>query len=223
MSSPSAEEGAAAYTPFQLRLYDALVLGFVSRVAWRCSPARMQDQYQRHLTGRHLDLGPGTGYFLDRCGLPGDAPHLVLVDLNLNSLRTAAQRLRRYDPVSLRRDVLEPLDLGSEYAGPRGFGSVGMNFLLHCLPGDFAAKGVVFEHLQPYLAPGARVFGATVVADPEAHRHPLSRLQLWWLNRSGVFHNMRDRTADLEAVLTRHFAHVEVRRVGAVALFEAHH
>jgi hypothetical protein len=219
MSSKSAD-GAAVYSRFMLSWYDTVVLGAVSKFAWRCSRERMQDQYDRNVGASHLDLGPGTGYFLDHTGFPVPDPRLVLVDLNVNSLAATARRLERYRPVQLQRDVLEPLDLGDER-----FDSVGMNFLLHCLPGSFdgadGGKGVVFEHLLPYLNPGATVFGSTVVGDREAHANPLSRTQFWWLNKQRVFSNTGDRLADLESLLRRHFPHVQVTRVGAVALFEA--
>jgi hypothetical protein len=63
------------------------------------------------------------------------------MDLNPAPLEVAAQRLRRYRPNTHRANALEPFGLP-----PGAFDSVGLNWLLHCLPGDIATKSVVFDH-----------------------------------------------------------------------------
>jgi hypothetical protein len=52
---------------------------------------------------------------------------------------------------SVRADALQPLPVPA-----RQFDSVGMNFLLHCLPGDWPAKGSVFAHAATALQPGGQ-------------------------------------------------------------------
>jgi hypothetical protein len=56
--------------------------------------------------------------------------------------------------------VLEPyqLDLGP-------FASIGLNYVLHCLPGDLVEKAVVSDNLKPFLAPGGGVFGASLLSE----------------------------------------------------------
>lgn len=66
-------------TPWFLRLYDPLVLGFFARVVWRCPTRRLVAHYARHVGRRHLDIGPGTGYFLKHARLPTGV-HITLVD-----------------------------------------------------------------------------------------------------------------------------------------------
>lgn len=58
---------------FLLNLYDPFVLGPVARFVWRCPTPRLIEGYRRHVRDRHLDVGPGTGFFLDRSGLPAGA------------------------------------------------------------------------------------------------------------------------------------------------------
>lgn len=51
-ASPTAAEvkaGQAVYTPLTLALYDAFVLGFSCRFAWRCPRARMLAFYNRNV------------------------------------------------------------------------------------------------------------------------------------------------------------------------------
>ena len=57
--------GQSEYTPFFLRIYDPVILGLFTRVMWRCPASRMVERYRRHIRPPHLDVGPGTGYFLE--------------------------------------------------------------------------------------------------------------------------------------------------------------
>src|SRR5687767_5061792 len=92
--------GAAIYSPRTLRAYDAFVHGFSNPVAWRCPTRELRALYERHVSSRHLDVGVGTGYFLDRCPWPTPSPAIVLLDLNAETLRFAGERIRRYAPVT---------------------------------------------------------------------------------------------------------------------------
>ncbi len=143
-------KGAAAYTKAALSLYDLFVLGFSNSFAWKCPSQDILNFYNQHITERHLDVGVGTGYFLDKCRFPSSTPTIALIDLNPNSLRATAKRLRRYSPSCHLSDVLQPIDAGiSEYS------SIGLNYLLHCLPGHLASKSMVFGNLKPFLRTGA--------------------------------------------------------------------
>ncbi|MFF9099518.1 class I SAM-dependent methyltransferase [Streptomyces rubrogriseus] len=209
------QTAAAFYRRPMLAAYDLFVLGLMSRLMWRCPPGRMLAHYDRQVGASHLDIGPGTGWFLDRCRFPVRTPSITLLDLNEVALATAAHRIRRYRPETLVGDAFRPLA-----AGPARFDSVGLNFLLHCLPGTMAEKSVVFDHVAPFLRPGARVFGSTVLGEGPHHTRRSGKL-LAKLNRSGVFNNLGDGTAALDEQLRARFTDVETARVGAVCLFAA--
>lgn len=210
----SVEAGQAVYSPFVLSVYDAFVLGFSNHVLWRCPTAELKALYDRNVGARHLDIGVGTGYFLDRARWPVPTPAITLLDLNPNSLAAAASRIGRYAPRTVVADALAPLpDLGR-------FDSVGLCYLLHCLPGAIPAKAAVFDHVRPLLAPGAHVFGATIVQGDAPRGWAAQRLMELY-NSKGIFSNRDDRAEDLEAALRSRFADVRVGLEGAVALFEA--
>jgi SAM-dependent methyltransferase len=214
LSSPGSEAGQAVYTPFTLAFYDTLVLGVSFRAIWKCPAARMLAHYNDHVSANHLECGPGTGYFLDRCRFPAP-PRLVLIDLNPACLDRAARRLERYRPEAHRRDLLEPFGLD----GP-GFDSIGLNLVLHCLPGDLPAKAVVFDHAARSLNPGGVIFGATLTgrgADLGIAASGLTR----FYNRKRIFCNTEDDAAGLERELARRFARTGVEMCGAAALFWA--
>lgn len=217
-SSPPEERiraGADSYRRPMLSIYDWVVLGLISRWVWRCPRRKMLAHYNVHVGARHLDIGPGTGWFLDNCRFPTSVPSITLLDLNEVVLATAAHRIRRHHPVVRTGDVFKTLDLGDTH-----YDSVGMNFLLHCLPGTIAQKSVAFDHITPFLAPGARVFGSTVVGIDGPHtKRSFALLQR--LNRSAVFSNLDDRAEDIGEQLRLRFTDVELSQVGTVCLFSA--
>jgi ubiquinone/menaquinone biosynthesis C-methylase UbiE len=207
--------GQAVYNRLVLATYDMLVLGLSCRLAWRCPKAEMLAQYDRNVGQRHLEIGVCTGYFLERCQFPDPRPRITLLDLNPTVLRVGAARLSRYRPTSVRADALQPLPV------PAGqLDSVGMNFLLHCLPGDWPAKGSVFAHAAMALQPGGRAFGSTILGRGVA-TNPLARTLMRTYNRKGIFNNREDDLAGLEQQLASHFAEYRVAVRSTVALFEA--
>jgi Methyltransferase domain len=93
-----------------------------------------------------LDVGVGTGYFLDHCRFPSHTPRVALMDLNRNSLDFASRRLTRYKPETYIRNVLEPVSIDAAK-----FDSVGINYLLHCLPGTIESKWAALDHLKTLI------------------------------------------------------------------------
>lgn len=206
--------GQAPYSPLVLSIYDVVVLGISNHLLWRCPTAKLRNLYDRNVSGRHVDIGVGTGYFLDQARWPVGDPAITLVDLNPNSLRAAARRIGRFAPRAILADALQPMPL----EGP--FESAGLCYLLHCLPGTLSEKAAVLDHLRPCLAPGARVFGATIVSEGGSQSRA-ARMLMDAYNAMGVFSNAFDTAEDLRSALIARFAKVTVKVVGTVALFEA--
>lgn len=209
------QAGQAIYNPRTLQIYDLVVLRLSNPLIWRCPTARILDLYDRHAGVAHCDVGVGTGWYLDRCRFPTPAPRIGLMDLNTDSLVFAADRIARYRPETYRVDVL-----ADPVTGLAPFDSIGMTYLLHCLPGDIAAKATAFDTLRPCLADDGVVFGATILSGgvpTTAAARALMRVY----NRKGVFSNEADTLPDLRAALNRRFRSVEITVVGCVALFVA--
>lgn len=213
MHKDSVHAGQAAYTPFTLALYDKAVLGLSCRWLWRCPAPRLLEHYQTHISDNHLDVGVGSGYFLDKVRFPSEAPRLALMDLNADSLAFCERRVSRYQPEVLQRNVLAPID----YRGAR-FDSLAINLLLHCLPGDMGDKAVALDHLLPLLKPGARVFGATLLQGDVPRSLPAKGLMSLY-NAKGIFSNRNDSAAALCEALESRLDEVQVRVEGCAALF----
>lgn len=205
--------GHKAYTPLFLKIYDPLVLGFYSKWVWRCPVGRLIDNYNRHIGRRHLDVGPGTGYFLQRAQLPVDAD-LTLLDPNPYVLGHASRRLGHLNPVAVQADVCKPLP------GSRLFDSVALNYVLHCLPGPRSRKAAAVGNVAAVLAPDGALFGATILGEPRLHTR-MARAALWDLNRKGVFDNRADTEEGLRSILTESFNQVAVDVIGSVGIFSA--
>src|SRR5699024_9100523 len=146
--------GQAVYTKGVLAAYDFVVLGVSNRFLWKCSTQDLVAHYNKHVSANHLDVGVGTGYFLDHCRFPSTSPRVALMDLNQNSLDFAARRIARYKPETYRRSILDPIQIDA----PK-FDSLGINYLLHCIPGTIESKSIAFEHLRALMNPGAVIFG----------------------------------------------------------------
>jgi SAM-dependent methyltransferase len=216
MTEPSdSAAGAALYSPFVLRFYDPVVHGFNLPVLWRCRTGRVQRLYDEHASANHLDIGVGTGYYLDRCRFQVPPKRIVLFDLNPNSLACTARRLARYEPTTQAGDVLAPFD-----PAPAAFDSVGMATFLHCVPGPMEHKARAFDHVAAVMNAGAVVFGSTLLG--RGVRVPwTSRLVMRAMNRRGIFSNANDDPTTLRAALDARFDDVEIEVVGLMALFVA--
>lgn len=214
MDDREVRRGAGIYSRAVLGVYDLLVIRLSNSFAWRCPSRLMLDRYNRLLGRRHLDAGPGTGWYLGKAGLPAGA-EITLLDLNPNSLDSAASRL---EGVPCRRLLANALDALPEGLGP--FDSVGANYLMHCIPGSWQEKGVVFRRLAERLEDDGVLFGSTILG--RGVRHNLAGRRLMSLyNRLGVFHNRDDDAAGLERALARAFHEHSVEIVGTVAMFTA--
>lgn len=203
------------YTPRNLAIYDKLVLGLFCSLVWRCPAREMRRLYDTCVGSCHLDIGPGTGYFLDRCHFPTVQPEITLLDLNAECLKVSVKRLARYRPAICQANLMYPLPLP-----PHHFDSAGMNLVLHTIPGGWEGKGVVFKHVAEVLRPGGMVFGTTVLAEG-VPMNRLTRKLLLAQHERANFQNQGDDPEGLRRQLARHFAESHVVTRGTVAIFKA--
>jgi ubiquinone/menaquinone biosynthesis C-methylase UbiE len=164
-------------------IYDWFALGFQCRWVWQCPVSRIVDLYNRHVSGNHLDLAVGTGYFLDKCRFPISHPRLVLLDINPRSLEVAQKRLKRYHPHLYQKNILEPVNLNTE-----GFDSIGLTHLIHCLPGTLENKDPAFKNIYNLLNSGGTAFGTTFLYQG-IQRGLWANLTFEWANRAGFMSN----------------------------------
>lgn len=208
------EPGQAVYSTLSLRFYDVYVLGLSNRYFWRCPTDQIQQKYNSFVTPRHLEIGVGTGYYLDKLSVHSPFESLCLLDLNENSLDATAKRVQRFNPVKVKANALEPFPLEA-----RSFDSVGINYLIHCLPGKPEEKGVVFDHIREVLTDDGVCFGSTIVQADQASMAASVVMAIY--NHKGIFGNHYDTPEAVSAELHRCFDQVNTELVGTVLLFSA--
>lgn len=210
MTTLHRDRGAARgiYNPVTLRMYDAGVLGLTNTAIWRCPTRELVDHYRQHTGARHLDIGPGTGYYLQRI----DPEVITLLDLNPSSLARARSRIGDHIAVDeLQQSYFDPIDPGQQWD------SIALNFLLHCIPDR--AKWDRLARLRENLCPGGTIFGSTVITDP-ATATVLARTLEAVYQRIGVFGNAGDTTDDLAHALAG-WDDLHLQRRGQCILFSA--
>lgn len=205
--------GQRIYTKTTLLTYDFVALFLSCRFIWRCPAPRIEEHYNKHVTGNHLDVGVGTGYFLDHCRFPSRTPRIALLDLNHNSLEHTSLRIARYNPEVYCRDILEPVSVDSGK-----FDSVGISGVLHCIPGSIESKAKVLTHLKALMNPNAVLFGMTLLHRGVPRSWPAKRLMQAY-NKMGIFANSQDDLDGLNRALRQRFRKVTVEAVGCAALF----
>jgi SAM-dependent methyltransferase len=208
-----AYRGQADYTRGLLRVYDPFVLGFAARFVWRCPTSRLVEGYRQHIRDRHLDVGPGTGFFLEHSGLP-PGRHVTILDPNPNVLDHVSRRLGSLDVKAVPADILKPIPV----EGP--FESAALNLVIHCLPGPLSRKAAAVTNVAAVLAPDGVLFGASVLGRSGPHTW-LARRFLDAFNRRGAFDNLGDTEEGLREILEASFAHLELETVGSIAIFAA--
>lgn len=209
-----AHAGQAVYTPMTLKFYDLAVLRISNQFLWRCPTRDLLAMYERNISAKHLDVGVGTGYFLNNAEWPVPEPNITLLDLNASSLAAASARIARFTPKTITANILEPLNFSEK------FSSVGLCYLLHCLPGTMIEKARAFDHIKQAMEPGGKVFGATILQSGPGLSKP-ARTLMDFYNHKGIFSNTLDTLDVLKDELEKRFVNVTVTPKGAVAIFEA--
>jgi SAM-dependent methyltransferase len=211
-SDPS-YKGQSGYNALMLAIYDAWVLKFMTKAVWKVPVAPGIASYRQHMGHRHLDVGPGTGYFIEKADPPPDT-EITLLDPNPTVLRYVAKRLEERHPVTVEADVMKPLPVD----GP--FDSAALSFVLHCLRGPEENKAVAVRNIADVLSPEGTLFGGTVLGLQGNHTRS-ARAFLRAANKQGGFDNLGDTAEGLHRILERSFGAVDVNVVGSAAFFVA--
>jgi SAM-dependent methyltransferase len=212
---PRITHSLETYDEKTLRIYDTLVLRLFCPLVWGCGIGPMRRLYDRSVGRRHLDVGPGTGYFVDKTRWRVKDPEITLLDLNTECLTVSARRLARFTPETCQANLLDPLPLPPDH-----FDSVGLNLVLHCIPGGWEEKGIIFEHLAKVVRPGGRIFGTTILAEG-VPMNAVTHRALLEQHERGNFQNQGDDPDGLRRQLRRYLPDHQLVIKGTTALFRA--
>ncbi|KAK6504333.1 hypothetical protein TWF506_002536 [Arthrobotrys conoides] len=240
MSTKDTSAGAAVYSPLVLGyVYDFLVHSLYCPYVWRCSASKLlsffggnisyatasSSKLSQRQAPRILDIGVGTGYFLEHAPIVDDA-EVVLADLNPTCLEASKTRLIKTHPGTVCETIIADfLDLDEQgllakLRVSEKFDAISMMLLLHCLPGPPARKAEVLVSLRHLLQPSGVMFGATILGRGVNHSL-IGRLIMYWHNSKGIFGNYDDEVESFIEPLKDCFESVEWEVCGAMLLFEA--
>lgn len=209
-----AHKAVRVYSPFLLSFYDLYVYKCVSPVFFQCPEARIVDFYLENISKNHLEVGVGTGYLLKKCLDAGKLSSIALLDLNENCLEATKKRLAPLQADTFKANILEDLPFTAHR-----FDSIGLNYVLHCVPGTFKEKGDALGSLGKYLNDDGLLFGSTAIYHPG--QNVMAKLVMDAYNRNGIFNNRSDIKEELADGLSKHFTDVRLRQIGNVLFFMA--
>jgi hypothetical protein len=210
------QDGIRIYGALLLPCYDFLIMKVLSPYVWRCPAHHYVDLYRNLMSNNHADIGVGTGYVLDRCEFkPGEA-RIALFDLQQNCLDYTVKRLARFHPEVYQCDAMEPIRVDADR-----FDSIALGGILHCIPGNMAKKGAVFDAIEPLMRSGATVFGYTIL-NHGVKKTLASRITYFILQKLRVINGLEDSATQLALELKKRFTFTDIKVAGCVAIFTAH-
>ena len=210
------EAGQAIYNKRTLAAYDFWVLGVSNRWVWKCPTGKILRHFNQHISANHLDVGVGTGYFMDRCTFPSNSPRVALMDMNESSLLASEKRIQRYMPSLYQRNILQKIDFDG-----KKFESISLNYVLHCLPGDMSYKCSSIDYLLELVVDGGVIFGSTILSSGVPVSGTAKRLMAIY-NAQKTFTNVEDSYEKLETQLQKRLKRLSMKTYGCVALFSGY-
>ena len=205
----STYDGQKTYTKKSLFFYNFRVLFFNNTFVWKCSTKKLLDQFKKYTSRNHLDIGVGTGFYLDK--VRKKIINIDLMDLNNNCLNQVSQVLKDKTPNVYKIDILK--DISSSFYSK--YDSISFNYLIHCLP-DNGNKDLVFKNVAKMLKQEGVAFGATVIND---YKNDLAIKVSKKYNNIGKFDNKNDTYLKIEGYLQSSFKDYTIEQVGSVCLF----
>jgi len=199
-----------------IQYYDNLVNRTNCLRVWKCSEQYIFNHYRQNISGKHLEIGPGSGYFLKRDNLRINCSidKLTLIDINDNILNYSKENLK--DDYCNEVSTLRHNIFSDKIPENIKFNSVGINYVLHCVPGKLEKK--VDSLINNLGDTNYNLFGATVICDP-LHMNPIAEYELILLNSFGIFNNKNDTYEEFVEYLNNRNIKYNINKRGYVALF----
>ncbi|GKZ25088.1 hypothetical protein AbraIFM66951_001601 [Aspergillus brasiliensis] len=221
--NPPEETTKQIYTPWRLFIYDIWVLGIVSTFAWGCRISKyLIPLFRLNIGKNHLDIGAGTGYYLNHAQIPRDT-NLTIADNEPHALNVALARCTHPSTQThgIVTDILQPFPFPAPKEEKDKFDSISMYYLLHCLPVPMATKCKIFTHLKKYMTHDGVIHGANVLGKGVRKDNWFAAIIRRGCLKHGVFHNEQDNAWEFERALRENFREVETWVVGSVFVFRA--
>lgn len=192
-----------------LPIYDIVVNDFNCRYVWKCEKNHIFNLYKQNISKNHLEIGPGTGYFLKNYSFS----NLSLMDVNEDTLSFSKNQLK---PQSKKIQNFHH-DIFKQKIYVKDIDSVGVNYVLHCVDGKLEDK---LDTLVKNLITDRDViiFGASVVSE-NIGKNKIAEAELYFLNQMNIFHNQYDCASNAIRYFERNKTKHKYNVIGNVFLF----
>ncbi len=187
--------------------YDYLVNNLNCKYVWKCDQKFINKLYEKNITYNHLEIGPGTGYFLRNYNFN----NLHLIDINddvLNNceknLKSNCQNIHLYN-----KNIFEINNkINKEIT------SIGLSYVLHCVPNNLDSS---LNNLVENVKTGNKIiiFGSTVIPNKNDY---LATTEIYLLNKFGIFNNMNHNKNQLENIVNKYNGNI--KQIGNVLIFD---
>ena len=164
-----------------LKNYDFLVNHINCKYVWKCDKKNIINMYNKNISKNHIEIGPGTGYFLKDYKFD----NLTLIDINKNILLECKENLHKNckNISIINTDIFDE----NNKIDVNHYESVGINYVLHCVNNDLS---ISIDNLINNLPQKKhKMFGSTVI--PPVNKYNLANLEIFLLNLSGIFNNKK--------------------------------
>ena len=190
-----------------LRNYDKFVNKFNCNYVWKCNENIIKDLYKSNISKNHLEIGPGTGYFLKS--------HLFntlnLVDINKSHLNQSKKNLLlNTNKIFCYHNDIFNTDFKTQLPP---VSSVGLSYVLHCIDGrlDILLNNLINNVSQSNVI----FFGSTVLP---IESNIIAKTELLFLNYFNIFNNYNHNFNDLSELKSKFDCDFKI--IGNVLVFK---
>lgn len=186
--------------------YDYLVNNINCKYVWKCDQRYIKKLYANNITNKHIEIGPGTGYFIKKYQFN----NLHLVDINQDILDNSKKNIiNNCQNIKIHnQNIFEYNNKINE-----DITSIGMSYVLHCVPNNL---DISLDNLVENIKTNNQVtiFGSTVIPNKKDF---LAMTEIYTLNTLGIFNNINHNKEQLEYIINKYNGNI--KHVGNVLLF----
>lgn len=199
-----------------LDYYDFFVNKINCKYVWQCNEKNIYQLYTNNIQKHHIEIGPGTGYYLKP--FIQNLKTLQLIDINNNILRYANMRLSH---PNLKKKItnLNLFKKNNTLQVNNKITSIGVNCVLHCVPGPIETN---IDNLINNIQKQSKnskiiIFGSSVINDSE--KNILQDFELGLLNYFRIFDNKQDNKERLITYFEKKQLKYKINKIGSIILF----
>ena len=196
---------------FVIKNYDFIVNNLNCKYVWKCDQKNIANMYKKNITSNHIEIGPGTGYFLKNYKFN----NLTLIDVNKDILLECENNLKSNckNINIINKNIFNK----NNQIELNNYNSIGLNYVLHCVPNKLSDS---LDNLRNNIISDSNLnlFGSTVI--PPNNIYNLATLEIYFLNKLKIFNNINHSDSELRKYVKNNFNKFNIIKEGHSLLFD---